>query len=132
MVGLATLAAFVLSGQMMKHHHPDIHTLADAQRMLILSRHLYLLGGALVNLALGLQLKLAGGGWQKLLQLAGSILIAVAPVLLGLAFLVDMGRSPANRTWWAANAWFAMLGGMMLHLLALFRAPRIDTAARRL
>jgi hypothetical protein len=51
---MATLAAFVLNGQMMKYHHPDIHTLGDAQRMLILSRRLYLLGGALANLALGL------------------------------------------------------------------------------
>jgi hypothetical protein len=38
---------------MVKHHHRDIHTLGDAQRMQIQSRRLYLLGGALVNLALG-------------------------------------------------------------------------------
>jgi len=31
-----------------------------------------------------------------------------------------------------AYGWFALLGGMMLHLLARVRAKRIDTTASRL
>jgi hypothetical protein len=62
----------------------------------------------------------------------GPTLIGVALVLSCIAFLMDMGRSPAVRMRCAAYGWFVLLGGMMLPPLARVRAERIDTTASRL
>src|SRR3974377_2600484 len=56
--GLLGILVFVLSGQAMRLHKPPIKSLAGGKRMMFLSRHIYILGSALVNLTLGLSLKL--------------------------------------------------------------------------
>ncbi len=53
-VGLLSVAAFLLTGQVMGHHVPNMQSLPPEVRMMYVSRHIYLLGAALVNLALGL------------------------------------------------------------------------------
>ena len=55
-IGALGVLAFLLTGQAMKHHVPNIHTLSAEVQMMYLSRHIYLLGAALVNLVLGLYL----------------------------------------------------------------------------
>jgi hypothetical protein len=47
--GLLGVLVFVLSGQAMRLHKPAIRSLEDAQRMMYVSRHIYILGSALVN-----------------------------------------------------------------------------------
>jgi len=131
-VGLATLLAFVLSGQVMSHHHPDIHTLDDGRRMLFVSRHIYLLASSLLNLALGLYLRIDAAGWRRSAQFAGSALIAAAPVIFGFAFLLDSDRGPAARTWLATYGWIALLLGILAHFFASLGARRIDTTPHRL
>lgn len=43
-VGLLGIAAFLLTGQLMKHHDPPTPGLATDVRMMYVSRHIYLLG----------------------------------------------------------------------------------------
>jgi len=44
-----------------------MHAIADGPRMMFLSRHIYLLGSALVNLMLGLYLRTESVGWRRIL-----------------------------------------------------------------
>ena len=91
--GLLGILVFVLSGQAMRQHKPPGRSLADGQRMMFLSRHIYILGSALVNLTLGLYLRLENRGWRRNLQVAGSLLILLSLVLLT-RLRID---SPASR-----------------------------------
>jgi hypothetical protein len=62
-IGLLGVIAFVLSGQFMKHHHPRMVELPAEVRMMYVSRHIYLLGASLVNVAFGLCLQSRPEGW---------------------------------------------------------------------
>ena len=55
-VGLLGVIAFLITGQVMGHHIPKMQLLTPDVRMMYVSRHIYLLGAALVNLTLGLYL----------------------------------------------------------------------------
>ena len=61
-VGLLGVIAFVITGQVMARHVPDIHSFSAEVQLMYLSRHIYLLGAALVNLVLGLYLRLNASG----------------------------------------------------------------------
>lgn len=63
-IGLAAIVAFLLSGQLLGHHRPAMEQLPADLRMMYISRHVYLLAGALVNVALGLYLQLQPSGWR--------------------------------------------------------------------
>ena len=115
--GLLGILVFVLSGQAMRLHKPPVRSLEHGQRMMFLSRHIYILGSALVNLVLGLHLKLESRGWQRNLQIGGSLLILLSLVLLTLAFVDEPGAGIAGRSQ-SALGWFTLLGDALAHFLA--------------
>src|SRR5215469_688793 len=116
--GLLGILVFVLSGQAMRLHKPPVRSLADGQRMMFLSRHIYILGSALVNLTLGLYLRLENRGWRRNLQVAGSLLIILSLVLLTLAFVDEPGAGIAGRSLQSAFGWFALFLGGLAHFFA--------------
>lgn len=61
-VGLVGVVGFIATGQYMDLAHDHLRGMDDARRLLFRSTHIYLLFGALVNLALGLYLRPVGGG----------------------------------------------------------------------
>ncbi len=107
-IGLLGVIAFLLTGQVMRRHVPNIHSLSAEVRMMYVSRHIYLLGAALVNLVLGLYLKLRPPAWRRILQQTGSLLILLSAVSLLLAFF------------FGADAW---LGGTQLAKLLRHDCP---------
>ena len=68
-------------------------------RMMYVSRHIYLLEAALVNLTLGRYLQLQSPGWRRLLQQIGSPLILFSAVSLLLAFIAEPTLGIAGRSW---------------------------------
>ena len=68
-VGIAGVIAFLVTGQLMRHHTPPLTALSDSVRLMYRSRHIYILGSALVNLVLSLYLELESRGWQRNLQI---------------------------------------------------------------
>jgi hypothetical protein len=129
---LLGILVFVVSGQAMRLHKPPIRSLEGGQRMMFLSRHIYILGSALVNLMLGLYLKLESGGWRKNVQVAGSSLILLSLALLTLAFVDEPGGGISGRSLRSAFGWFTLLGGGLAHFLARAGRPRIDSPASHL
>jgi peptidoglycan/LPS O-acetylase OafA/YrhL len=74
-VGIFSVAAFLITGQFMRHHTPPMTALSDSSRLMFRSRHIYILGAGLVNLALGLYLQRHSAGWRRVIQAAGSTLV---------------------------------------------------------
>ena len=126
-VGVLGVIAFLLTGQVMKHHHPRMVELSAEVRMMYVSRHIYLLGASLVNVVLGLYLEVHPRGWRRALQGIGSLLILVAPVSLLLAFLSEAGLGIAGRNWRSYVALIGLFAGVMTHIVASAGASRIDT-----
>ena len=81
-VGILTLIAFILTGQYLRRVYPNMAGVDDGMRMLLRSRHLYIMLVGALNTALGLYLIRQARGWRSLVQRLGSVLLLVAPVLL--------------------------------------------------
>lgn len=117
-VGVLGVVVFVITGQVMARHVPDVHSLSTEVRLMYVSRHIYLLGAALVNLVLGLYLEVQPPGWRRVLQYLGSLLILVSPVSLLLAFTAEPALGMAGRSWRSFSGLIALFAGVMTHLVA--------------
>jgi uncharacterized protein YjeT (DUF2065 family) len=106
-IGLFGVIAFLLTGQVMKHHHPRMDELAAEVRMMYVSRHIYLLGASLVNVVLGLYLQEHPRAWRRVLQKIGSVLILLSALSLLIAFLVEPAFGLAGRSW---RSYFGLIG----------------------
>jgi hypothetical protein len=114
--------AFLLTGQAMAHHVPNIHSLTAEVRMMYVSRHIYLLGAALVNLVLGLYLTLNPTGWRRVLQQIGSLLVLLSVLTLLMAFLSEPPLGFAGRGWRSFVGMIALFAGVMAHFVASLRS----------
>jgi len=117
-VGVLGVVIFVLTGQIMARHTPPVRAMEPELRLMYISRHIYLLGAVLVNLAVGLYLQMTRGRWQRAVQFGGSVLLLLSPVLLTLAFLVESPLGNAGRSWRGSGGIFALFGGTLLHALS--------------
>jgi len=119
-VGVAGLVGFLATGQYMDRVHDHLRGMDDARRLLFRSTHIYLLFGALLNLALGLYLPPARG-WRWWLRSAGSALIVASPFLAAAGFFTEPWLSGLDRPY-SRPAIYGCLAGVLLHLVCL-RAP---------
>jgi hypothetical protein len=117
-VGVLGVVIFVLTGQIMARHTPPVRAMEPELRLMYISRHIYLLGAALVNLAVGLYLQVAAKGWQRAVQFGGSLLLLLSPALLTLAFLVESPLGFTGRSWRGSGGIFTLFGGALLHALS--------------
>src|ERR1044071_7441560 len=90
-VGAFVLLAFLLTGQYMDYLDVRSGALGETARVMFRSRHIYLLLAGLVNLGVGSYFVYRAGGWRRGLQLAGSALVLVAPLLMLAAFFTEPG-----------------------------------------
>jgi hypothetical protein len=116
--GVLGVVAFLLTGQLMKHHAPPMQLLTPDVRMMYISRHIYLLGGALVNLVLGLYLRDQPSGWRRILQRAGSLLILLSAVSLLMAFIFEPSLGMAGRGFRSYFGLIGLFAGVLTHLVA--------------
>lgn len=126
-IGIVDIVAFLLSGQLLGHHYPSMEQLPGELRMMYVSRHIYLLAGALVNVILGLYLQLQPSTWRRALQIVGSLLVLISVISLVLAFLVEPPLGLPGRGWRSYIGLIALFVGVMMHLAASAGARRIDT-----
>jgi hypothetical protein len=117
-VGICTVVAFLVTGQLMRHHTPPMADLTDAARLMFRSRHIYILGAGLVNLVLGVYFERRKGGWRRAIQTAASVLLLAAPVLLIAAFALEPNRGFHEEMWWSHAGLYALFGGSLLHLVS--------------
>jgi hypothetical protein len=123
-IGVLGLVVFALTGHVMLRHEPPASHLNPELRLMYVSRHIYLLGAALVNLMTGLYLQMAPAGWRRAFQFIGSALVFLSPVLLTLAFFAESPLGLVGRSWRSSGGLFALLAGALLHGMAQIQAGR--------
>jgi hypothetical protein len=120
-IGALTLLAFLLSGQYMDYLEVRTNALGETARVMFRSRHIYLLLAGLVNLGLGAYFSYRERGWRRGLQLLGSALVAVAPVLMAAAFFAEP-TGPGLKRHFTLPAVVAVAVGTLLHAISGIRS----------
>ena len=120
--GLLLFAVFTITGQYMRADFPDKVEMDQTLRILMRSRHIYILLSSLIHISLGVYVQLRPRLAQKILQLSGSAVLVFSSVLLFWAFVVEtyylQGYSSYSR-----NGLYLSLAGVVLHLLGGLELP---------
>jgi hypothetical protein len=88
-IGIVVFIIFAVTGLYMFGDFPDKGAISPELRLLMRSRHIYILFSALLHLLAGAYLRLHPQRWRKTLQLTGSFLMALGSIFLILAFVVE-------------------------------------------
>lgn len=94
--GAIAVVAFLITGILMSGHDPPVVSMEWGERLLFSSRHIYLMCGGIVNLALSVHYGLPERVARRGAAVIGSMLVLVSTVLLFFAFFAEpmAGRSP--------------------------------------
>jgi len=118
--GLLIFVAFVITGRYMRLDFPDKDAISPDLRVLMRSRHIYILFSSLVHLSLGIYLQIREPLWQKITQYGGSAVLFVTSALLIWAFVTE---TYSTHTFSALSRYGIIfsLVGVGLHLIGGFR-----------
>ena len=119
-LGWVTVIAFLITGQVMRHHSPPLVTMGDGARLMYRSRHLYILAAGLVHLMLGVYWQ-GLDGWRRHAQSAGSAMMVAAVPFLIAAFAVEPSLALRDAGVWSHAGLYALFGGAMLHAICGIR-----------
>ncbi|MGD9588544.1 MAG: hypothetical protein AB7Q37_04310 [Pyrinomonadaceae bacterium] len=114
--GLLLFVVFLITGQFMRADFPDKEAIGQDLRLLMRSRHIYILFNALIHISLGVYLQTRPARWQKAFQFAGSAVLVAASV-----FLVVAWRSETYElqqfSGLSREGIYLSLAGVILHLI---------------
>ena len=123
--GLLLFVVFTITGRYMRADFPDKQEMDQTLRILMRSRHIYILLSSLIHMALGIYLRLRPHPVKRNLQLTGSVVLVVASILLVCAFVVEtydlQGFSSYSR-----YGLYLSLAGVGLHLIGGLEIGRRD------
>lgn len=122
-IGSAVIFIFLLTGQYMDFHSPKMEELNEGTRMMLRSRHIYILLAGLLNLSIGSYFIYREQSWRKILQIIGSGLIIVAPFVLLAAFFREP-KLTGLQSFLTLAAVIALLAGTIFHSLSGMRQSR--------
>ncbi|MGB7069538.1 MAG: hypothetical protein WBD22_08590 [Pyrinomonadaceae bacterium] len=114
--GIALFIVFTTTGSYMRADFPDKDAIPQELRLLMRSRHIYILFSALIHLALGVYLQLRPQFWRKVVQLGGSAVLTISSVILIWAFVVET-YSLRHFSDLSRNGIYLSLLGIALHLI---------------
>lgn len=118
--GLAAFVVFLVTGKLMRVDFPDKEIIEQQFRLLMRSRHIYILFAALIHILLGVYLQKSSLKFQKVLQILGSIFLFAGTVLLVYAFFYE---TYATHSFTGASRFglYLTLAGTIFHLFGGFR-----------
>lgn len=87
--GIVMFIVFATTGKYMRVDFPDKDLIPQDLRLLMRSRHIYILFSAFIHLMLGVYLQIRPAIWQKVLQYGGSAVLITSSVLLVWAWYVE-------------------------------------------
>jgi len=120
--GLLLFVIFLLTGQYMDRVHNHLQGMPDGPRMLYRTRHIFILLSALLHVGIGSYFKYRREKVRRVLQLLGSLLITVAPIL----FIIGFFREPYLTGLYAPlskKGIILIAIGTLLHLLSAIPEP---------
>jgi hypothetical protein len=121
--GLALFFVFTQTGSLMRADFPDKDLIPQDFRLLMRSRHIYILFAALINIVLGVYLQLRQQMALKILQLIGSAVIAIGSILLVYAWYVET-YGVQHFSDLSRNGIYITAAGVGLHLFGLAMPER--------
>jgi hypothetical protein len=77
-IGMLLFVAFCVTGRMMRLDFPDKDAISPELRILMRSRHIYILFNSLIWMVLGVYLRVNRQVWRRALQCAGSIFLLLS------------------------------------------------------
>ncbi len=120
LLGALTLLVFLLSGAYMKFvAHPD--QLSEGAHMMFVSRHIYILGNALVQLSLGAYVVSSSSRVGRNWQWIASSLLAMSSALLIAAFILEP-MAGKSRTLVSSLGIYTLFAGTILHFVLALRS----------
>jgi len=124
--GILLFVVFAITGRFMRSDFPDKLEMDQALRVLMRSRHIYILFSSLIHLTLGVYMQMRPGVLQRVIQLTGSALLIASSLLLVWAFAVETYGTRAF-TDLSRYGIYTALAGVVLHLLGGFggRKPSV-------
>lgn len=125
--GILLFIAFAVTGRFMRWDFPDKEIIPQDLRILMRSRHIYILFSSLIHLLLGVYLQISTKTWQKALQIFGSTLLIIASGLLIWGFIYDTYYAKTFSDV-ARFGIYLSLGGVAFHLIGGFngRNPHVS------
>ena len=114
--GVLLFFVFTTTGSYMRADFPDKEAIPQELRLLMRSRHIYILFSALIHLALGIYMQLRPEIGRKILQWAGSGFLFASSGLLVWAFVVET-YSLQHFSDLSGFGIYTSLAGVFLHLL---------------
>ena len=87
--GIVLFIVFTQTGSFMRADFPDKEAISQELRVLMRSRHIYILFSALIHIALGAYFQHRERRPAQILQYSGSAFLTVASVLLVWAFITE-------------------------------------------
>jgi len=115
-LGILLFVVFLTTGQFMRANFPDKDIIPQELRLLMRSRHIYILYCAFLHILLGVYLQGGPGGWRKLVQYAGSAVLIISSVLLVWAFIAET-YTYAHFSEISRFGIYTSLAGVALHLI---------------
>jgi hypothetical protein len=114
--GFVVFVIFTVTGRYMRADFPDKDAMPQELRVLMRSRHIYILFSAFIHLGLGVYLQLRPQLWRRAVQIGGSAVLFASSILLIWAFVVETYElrqfSDLSR-----NGIYASLWGIGLHII---------------
>ena len=114
--GLLLFFIFTTTGSYMRADFPDKDAIPQELRVLMRSRHIYILFSALIHLALGAYMRMGPKLGDKILQYAGSALLLLSSGYLVWAFVVET-YSLQHFSNLSRYGIYTSLAGVALHVL---------------
>ncbi|MFT3743520.1 MAG: hypothetical protein QM785_04415 [Pyrinomonadaceae bacterium] len=87
--GIAVFIAFAVTGSYMRADFPDKDIIPQELRLLMRSRHIYILFSSLIHLMLGVYLSISPVRWRSVVQYIGSALLTASSGILLWGFIVE-------------------------------------------
>ena len=117
--GIVVFVVFLVTGQFMEASFPENDAISQEFRLLMRSRHIYILLSALLHLLLGVYFQPVSQGWRKHLQTAGSGFLAVGSLLLVSAFFYET-YSTSHFSELSRSGLYVTLAGAFFHVISRF------------
>jgi undecaprenyl pyrophosphate phosphatase UppP len=123
-LGVLVVLVFLLTGQYMDFQDPKVREMTDeGARMMFRSRHIYILLAGLINLGVGVYFTYHRARWRKTMQVVGSVLIILAPLLMTASLFYEPPLKGLQRTF-TLPAIVVLFAGVFLHLFSGIRQAR--------
>jgi hypothetical protein len=122
-LGIILFVVFTITGKFMRWDFPDKDIIPQDFRILMRSRHIYILLSSLIHILLGVYLKMHAETWRKIVQIFASVLLIAGSVLFVWAFVYET-YATQHFSDLSRYALYITLAGTVLHLFGGYKLEK--------